>query len=83
MDASPSLSSAQPFTLASDPGSRGLMDANDPYKYSSPMSAGKNTFTGDPQNRVLNSNFAIRKNQAALPLPYSPSTATSSTFQAQ
>lgn len=81
MDASPSLSSAQPFTLASDPGARSMMDVNNRYNYPTPRPANKNTFTGEVQNRVLDKNFAT--GPQSIPLPFSEGTSRSTTFTAQ
>lgn len=67
------------FSLAGDPG---IPSANE-QKVAPPMPVSANNMTGDPNDRMMNENFANRKDKNTAPRPGSGSTSASSTFKAQ
>jgi len=60
----------------------GIPSANE-QKVTPPMPVSANNMTGDPNDRVMNENFANRKDKDTAPRPSAVSTNSSSTFKAQ
>ena len=60
----------------------GIPSANEP-RVTPPMPINASNMTGDPNDRLMNENFANRKDRYTPPRPGAGSTAGSSTYKAQ